>query len=135
MAIAEADRLQQVVLNLIENADKYTPDHSPIVVELLRGQGPAGRPGVVISVRDRGIGIPPEDLPRIFERFHRAPNALDRARGSGLGLSIVSLLVEAMGGRIEVESLLGKGSCFRLHLKAPEADELGKATADGPPPQ
>ena len=135
MAIAEADRLQQVVLNLIENADKYTPDSSAIVVELVRERGADSRPGVAISVSDRGIGIPPEDLPRIFERFHRAPNALDRARGSGLGLSIVSLLVEAMGGRIEVESLLGKGSCFRLHLKAPEADELGKATGDGPPPQ
>ena len=125
LAIAEADRLQQVVLNLIENADKYTPDHSPIVVELLRGQGPTGRPGVVISVRDRGIGIPPEDLPRIFERFHRAGNALAQARGSGLGLSIVDLLVEAMGGTISVESQLGQGSCFRLHLQAPEAEALG----------
>jgi signal transduction histidine kinase len=80
---------------------------------------------VVISVRDRGIGIPPEDLPRIFERFHRAGNALAQARGSGLGLSIVDLLVEAMGGTITVESQLGQGSCFRLHLQAPEAEALG----------
>ncbi|MCS5699748.1 HAMP domain-containing histidine kinase [Cyanobium sp. FGCU-52] len=135
MAIAEADRLQQVVLNLIENADKYTPDNAPIEVELVRERDADGRPGVAISVSDRGIGIPPDDLPRIFERFHRAANALDRARGSGLGLSIVNLLVEAMGGRIEVESELGQGSCFRLHLRAPEAGDPGAGPGDGLPPQ
>jgi two-component system OmpR family sensor kinase len=135
MAIAEADRLQQVVLNLIENADKYTPDNSAIEVELLRGHGPAGQPGLVISVRDRGIGIPPEDLPRIFERFHRAANALDQARGSGLGLSIVQLLVDAMGGTITVESQPGQGSCFRLHLQAAEAQGLDCGSREGPSAQ
>lgn len=110
-ALADADRLQQVVMNLIENADKYSPDGSPIVVALRRW-----REGVLIQVRDRGIGIAPEDMPQVFQRFHRGRNASEKARGSGLGLSVVQLLVEAMGGRIRVRSRLDRGSCFSLHL-------------------
>lgn len=111
-AHAEADRLQQVLLNLIENADKYSPASLPVVVELAREPPSQLR----ISVIDRGIGIAPGDLPRIFERFHRGVNAMEQWRGSGLGLAIVKLLVEAMAGTIAVESELGQGSRFTIHL-------------------
>ncbi|KEF42877.1 MAG: hypothetical protein ER33_03135 [Cyanobium sp. CACIAM 14] len=113
LAVAETDRLQQVLLNLIENADKYSPPGRPIHLELAREAG-----DVCISVRDQGIGIPPEDLPRVFDRFHRGRNAVEFERGSGLGLSVVKLLVEAMGGSIGVESELGVGSRFAIHLPA-----------------
>ncbi len=126
-ALAEADRLQQVVMNLIENADKYSPQGLPIQV-VLEQEGPAG---LKISVIDRGIGIPPEDLPYIFNRFHRARNAAERIRGSGLGLSVVKLLVEAMGGRIDVESQLEGGSDFRIHLPALPRDG-GQGQSVGP---
>jgi signal transduction histidine kinase len=111
-AMAHADRLQQVVRNLIENADKYSPPARPIDVEL----GRLGNGDVRISVCDEGIGIPSAELPRIFERFQRASNASAMGRGSGLGLSVVALLVEAMGGRLGVESELNQGSRFHIDL-------------------
>jgi signal transduction histidine kinase len=112
-AVAETDRLQQVVLNLIENADKYSPPGRPINLDLAREPE-----GLCISVRDQGIGIAPEDLPKVFERFHRGRNAIEHERGSGLGLSVVKLLVEAMGGTIDVVSELTVGSSFNIHLPA-----------------
>ena len=68
-----------------------------------------------IDVIDQGIGIPEEELETVFERFHRASNAPERT-GSGLGLSVVKLLVEGMGGSIDVSSRLNQGSCFTVHL-------------------
>jgi len=112
-AVAETDRLQQVVLNLIENADKYSLPGRPISLELARHDRE-----LCISVRDQGIGIPPEDIPKVFDRFHRGRNAIEHERGSGLGLSVVKLLVEAMGGSIDVESEITVGSRFHIHLPA-----------------
>jgi two-component system OmpR family sensor kinase len=126
-ALAEADRLQQVILNLIENADKYSHPDQPIQVRLEEGDGD----GLTITVSDRGIGIPPQDLPRIFDRFYRAANTAEQKHGSGLGLSVVKLLVEAMGGSIGVESQLGEGSRFRVHLPALRS---GKRRPDAPIP-
>lgn len=114
-AMAHADRLQQVVRNLIENADKYSPPGRPIQVELRH----LDNGDVRISVSDEGIGIPPAELPRIFERFQRASNASAMGRGSGLGLSVVALLVEAMGGQLGVESELDRGSRFHIDLPPP----------------
>ncbi len=112
-AVAETDRLQQVLLNLIENADKYSLPGRPITLELAREAE-----GLCISVCDQGIGIAPEDVPKVFDRFHRGRNAMEHERGSGLGLSVVKLLVEAMGGSIDLDSELGVGSRFHIHLPA-----------------
>ena len=112
-AVAETDRLQQVLLNLIENADKYSPPGRPISLDLSQDAGT-----LCISVQDQGIGISPEDIPKVFDRFHRGRNAIEHERGSGLGLSVVKLLVEAMGGSIDVESEIEVGSRFHIRLPA-----------------
>jgi two-component system phosphate regulon sensor histidine kinase PhoR len=103
---ADATRVQQVVVNLMHNAIKFTPVNGKIILSASQ-QGSE----VVFSVQDTGIGIAPDDLPRIFERFYKA----DRARttsGTGLGLAIARHLVEAHEGKIWAESELGKGSTF-----------------------
>lgn len=103
------DQLKQVLLNLIENADKYSPQNRPIELGFIEHTN-----GTVISIKDHGVGISSDELPRIFERFYRGSNS-HRQEGSGLGLSVVQLLADAMGARIEVNSTLGEGSCFSLH--------------------
>ena len=105
---ANRDRMKQVLLNLLENAAKYSaPDHE-IKVELkLEGAN------LLISVIDQGVGIPKEDLEKVFNRFYRASNAVDQ-QGSGLGLSVVKLLVDAMDGEIFVVSEVGAGTTFVL---------------------
>jgi signal transduction histidine kinase len=110
--LACPDQLKQVLLNLIENADKYSPKDSPIEVGLLHTLA-----GSTIQVKDHGDGILPDELPHIFERFYRGSSS-HRQAGSGLGLSVVQLLVEAMGAAIQVESSPGQGSCFSLHWRA-----------------
>ena len=110
--LACPDQLKQVVLNLIENADKYSPKDATIEVDLVHTLA-----GSTIKIRDHGDGILPEELDHIFERFYRGSNS-HRQAGSGLGLSVVQLLVEAMGASIQVESSPGQGSCFSLHWPA-----------------
>ena len=97
---------------LIDNAIKYTPDGGKIEVGCSRTDD-----GAVIYVKDNGIGIAPEHLPHIFERFYRCDKARSRAAGSsGLGLTITKSIVEMMGGKIEVESAENKGSTFKILL-------------------
>jgi two-component system, OmpR family, phosphate regulon sensor histidine kinase PhoR len=111
---ADRGRLRQVLTNLLDNAVKFTPEEGRVSLEVaLAAQGA----GVTVSVKDNGIGIPPYDLPRIFERFYRVDKARSREQGgTGLGLAIVKHIVEAHQGGIEVRSALGKGSefCFTL---------------------
>ena len=114
IANADPDRLQQVLLNLIENAWKYSGPQAPVELALLSSPDE-----LTIEVRDQGIGVPPEDQERIFERFQRATNA-PAGEGSGLGLSVVRLLVEGMGGQVSLRSQLGRGSVFSLHLRPVE---------------
>ncbi len=110
MAHADPPRLRQVLLDLIENADKYSPENTPIRL-VLRHSTDAS----LVDVIDQGIGIPEQELNQVFQRFQRASNAPAKT-GSGLGLSVVKLLVEGMGGRIELHSRLGEGSCFTVIL-------------------
>ena len=110
MAHADPPRLRQVLLDLIENADKYSPENTPIRL-VLRHSTDAS----LVDVIDQGIGIPEQELDQVFQRFQRASNAPAKT-GSGLGLSVVKLLVEGMGGSIEVHSRLGEGSCFTVIL-------------------
>lgn len=109
---ADDNRLTQVLLNLIDNAVKYSDPGTPITLKLNQ-QGEEG----IIQVCDRGYGIPLQHQSRIFERFYRVDEARNRSTGgSGLGLSIVKTLVESMGGSVTVRSKLGEGSVFTVSL-------------------
>jgi two-component system OmpR family sensor kinase/two-component system sensor histidine kinase BaeS len=113
---ADYDRLNQVLSNLISNALRHTPRGGRIVIEI--GALPGEAPGLRIQVKDSGAGIPAQDLPFIFDRFWRGDRARTRGRqaSSGLGLSIARQLVEAHGGTITAQSVLGIGSNFIVDL-------------------
>jgi signal transduction histidine kinase len=109
---ADPDRLNEVVGNLLSNAFKFTPRGGRIRLHAGREGGSA-----LIEVSDTGVGIPPEQLPRIFEKFYQIENeAQPRSVGSGLGLAIAREIVEAHGGTITAESIVGKGTTFRVCL-------------------
>lgn len=109
-AIIDRDRFKQVLVNLLDNAVKYSETDQPITLTLEKLEGQAS-----IQVSDRGVGIPLQDQSRIFERFYRVDEARSRATGGhGLGLAIVKTLVEGMGGNITVRSKLGEGSTFTI---------------------
>ena len=109
---ADAGRLQQVLHNLMENSLRYTEAGGRIVVRVDSKPGEAR-----IAVVDTGVGIPEADLPYIFERFYRSKRSrAANPGGSGLGLSIVRWIVEAHKGRVTVESTVGKGATFTVHL-------------------
>jgi two-component system phosphate regulon sensor histidine kinase PhoR len=108
-------RLEEVVHNLLDNAVKYSHQNGRILIQ-------AGAPDqeVVLSVRDEGVGIATNDLPRIFERFYRADRARSRELGgTGLGLSIVKHIAQLHGGRVEAESVVGQGTTIRVILPNP----------------
>jgi PAS domain S-box-containing protein len=110
--VADPDRMRQVVDNLLSNALKYSPEGSDIDVRVAREDG-----HVATSVTDHGIGIPRDEIPQLFERFHRARNVSSRYYGGlGLGLYIARAIVEAHGGEITVESEEGSGSTFTMRL-------------------
>jgi signal transduction histidine kinase len=114
VAIADEDKLRQVLVNLLDNAIKYSPDGGDVVVELAGGHG-----RVLLTVRDRGLGIPPGEQERIFEKFYRLDPALTRGvGGSGLGLFISRELVARMGGSLTVRSQPGDGAAFVVDLPA-----------------
>lgn len=110
--LADRNAVSQAVLNLVDNAVKYSPDEKAIAVRALQRDAE-----IAIEVQDRGIGIPAADIDRIFDKFHRVGTALTAAtRGTGLGLALAKHTAEAHGGRIEVESTPGRGSRFTLWL-------------------
>lgn len=101
--------------NLLSNAVKYSPAGGLVTVTLLEDSaGPGGR--VLLRVEDTGLGIPQEDLPRIFERFHRGGNVAESIEGSGVGLASTLRLVELHGGTIDVRSEEGLGTAFTVRL-------------------
>ncbi|WP_376793914.1 sensor histidine kinase [Thermogemmatispora sp.] len=114
LALVDPERLAQALQNLLHNGVRHTPPGGIVAVAVSQ----EGKE-VVIQVRDTGEGIPPEELPRIWERFYQASSKLRRnGSGSGLGLALVKEWVEAMGGRVAVTSVLSEGSCFVLYLPA-----------------
>ena len=116
--LGDPEQLDRVLVNLITNASKYTPDGGHIVVEVTEADGQ-----VTTSVTDTGIGIPPAEQARLFERFFRASTAHEQGiAGTGLGLAIVQSIVERHGGAITLTSAPGEGSCFTVTLPgAPRA--------------
>ena len=119
-------RLQQIVVNLIDNAIKYTPEGGSVEV---RSRGESG--AAVLEVEDNGVGIPPHAIPHVFERFYRVDKARSRASGgSGLGLSIVKAICAAHNGEIHVSSVEGRGSCFQVRLPLDSAPKSGDSSAD-----
>lgn len=108
----DRDKLAQILMNLVENAARYTPPEGEIKVRLWAESGQA-----VLEVDDNGIGIAPEHIPYLFDRFFRVDPARSRASGgTGLGLPIVQLLTRRHGGEVTVASTPGRGSTFRVSL-------------------
>jgi two-component system phosphate regulon sensor histidine kinase PhoR len=109
----DADGMERLLVNLLDNAIKYNRPDGEVMVRLAR----AGDSQAMIEVSDTGIGIPPDALARIFERFYRVDKGRAREEGgTGLGLAIVKHLAQSHGGRVEVESRIGRGSTFRVYL-------------------
>ena len=109
---ADRDALQQAILNLLTNAMKYSVENRGIDLRLRRLDGHA-----VIQVIDHGVGIAPEEVARIFEKFYRAPTVENKLiSGTGLGLTLVAHVAKAHGGRVDVQSAPGQGSTFSIHL-------------------
>ena len=118
MVQGDADRLRQLLLNLVVNALKYTPAGGEVTLGMRRSDGWAQ-----VAVSDTGVGIAPEDLAHIFDRFYRADPSRARSGGFGLGLPIAQWIAQAHGGRIEVASELGQGSTFTVWLPETRAEE------------
>ena len=110
--VADKDKISQVIVNLLSNALKYTQKGGTVLVNVTGNED-----NVNISVKDTGTGIPPEDLPYIFERFYRADKSRNRLTGgAGIGLTIAKAIVDAHGGNIQVNSKVGKGTEFVVSL-------------------
>jgi signal transduction histidine kinase len=115
---ADRERIHQVVFNLVDNAVRFTPPGGEVTIAAER----AGE-RVRVTVRDTGVGIAPEHLPRLFERFYRADPARSRddGGGTGIGLAIARSIVEGHGGRISAESQPGRGTTLTFDLPAARA--------------
>jgi len=119
--VIQADQalLHQALYNLVENALKYTPEGGEVTVHLQTSAS-----ALTFAVQDSGIGIPKSDMPRLFEKFYRGTNREALAeRGTGLGLAIVQSIAERHGGKVWVESELGKGSIFYLQIPVTQPKE------------
>jgi two-component system phosphate regulon sensor histidine kinase PhoR len=118
--LGDANGLQRLLSNLLENAAKFTPPGGSVTLSAVRSGS-----RVVLSVRDTGVGISEEDMPRIFDRFYRAAQTSNAApRGSGLGLALAKWIAERHGTQLTVESQPGQGSCFSFSLESGARSDL-----------
>ncbi len=118
--VCDSDRIEQVIVNIVSNSIKYTPDGGEITISAGAENG-----WVLLKIKDNGIGIPEEDIGHLFERFYRVDKARSRAAGgSGLGLSIAKEIIERHGGRIDISSVYGTGTevTIRLPAASPERE-------------
>lgn len=122
-------RLERMLTNLLSNAVKYSPVGGAITLSLSRQVDSDGA-WACLSVRDQGLGIPIDDLPFIFERFHRAANVVGKVSGVGIGLAGAKQIVEQHGGSMTVESREGEGSTFTVRL--PSANRTKENSVDEP---
>ena len=123
----DAARLTQVVTNLVNNALKFTETGGVVIQVSSSAAGGDNLAALSVKVRDTGIGIAPEKLEHVFERFTQADQSITRRfGGTGLGLAISKRLVEAMDGRLTVDSQEGAGSVFAIHLELPLAEAIEK---------
>jgi K+-sensing histidine kinase KdpD len=112
ITMIDSEQIEQVLRNLLSNAVKYSPEGGVITI-----QGRGEKDELILSVSDQGIGIPPDALEKVFERFYRVDNDVtQRVRGAGLGLSVSRGIIQAHGGSMRVESIQGKGSTFFFSL-------------------
>jgi heavy metal sensor kinase len=125
-AIGDETRIKQVLVNLLDNAIKYTRTNGHVVVSVQAQENNA-----LLTVTDDGVGIPAESLPHVFERFYRAEKARSRSEGFGLGLSLVEAVCRAHGGKASIESTEGLGTTVMVSL--PGADAPWLAVGDGRP--
>lgn len=116
--IADENLLRYILTNLLSNAIKYSPQYTPIILTIV-----ASDREIIFRVEDRGIGIPSEDIPHLFESFHRAKN-VGEIKGTGLGLAIVKRAVDIYGGAIAVQSTLDAGTTFTVTLPVPKSENL-----------
>jgi len=117
MVAGDRDELVRVFENLVENALKYGAAGKRVEIAFRREAAPGRHPEAAVSVRDFGPGIPPEHLPRLTERFYRVDVAQSRAEGgTGLGLAIVKHILARHQGRLLIDSTLGEGAVFTVHL-------------------
>lgn len=122
IVMGDRDRLKQVLLNLVDNALKYTPPGGEVKLSLTKDDN-----WVYIAVQDTGIGIAPENIPHLFDRFYRVDRARSRdAGGTGLGLAIAKSVIDAHNGKLTVESQPGKGSTFTVWLHLPPTPSSSK---------
>lgn len=129
--VGDRDRLKQVLLNLVDNAVKYTPQGGKVTLSLTKDEA-----WVKVMVQDTGIGIASENIPNLFDRFYRVDKARSRdAGGTGLGLAIAKSVVDAHNGKITVESQVGRGSIFTVWLPLAEPKTVIDSSLVQPPPR
>lgn len=119
--IGDYHSLYQVVINLLHNAMKFTPENGKIFLTLKKDAA-----FTYLEVRDTGVGIPEEDLPNIFERFYRVDRSREEVEGSGIGLTIVKRIMDKHGGQINVTSKIGKGTAFTLKFRNSPVSDNGR---------
>ncbi|MCI2242692.1 hybrid sensor histidine kinase/response regulator [Adlercreutzia faecimuris] len=132
--VGDEVRLEQVLMNILSNAVKFTPEGGAVTLGAAQEAAPGGRVTTVITVADTGCGMTPEFQRQIFDAFTQERNRnAESQKGTGLGMSISHMLVTQMGGELSVESVLGEGSCFTVRVTMPRAAAAGDAGAQDAP--